>query len=86
MAPDSNQLGHIPDDIVAEESWAKKGDVDLFVFRKYAKNVEKNGKVLFIVHGSSNSSRTSCDLSVPGEGPPQLMFFDKDGGQPVKLP
>ncbi len=73
MAPDTNQVNPIADDIVAEEHWAKKGDVDLFVFRKYAKNVEKNGKVLFIVHGSSNSARTSCDLTVPGQGEYSFM-------------
>ena len=39
MAPDSNQIASNADDIVAEEYWAKKGDVDLFVFRKFAKDV-----------------------------------------------
>ncbi len=73
MAPDSNQIASNADDIVAEEYWAKKGDVDLFVFRKFAKDVKPNGKVLFIVHGSSNSSRTSCDLTVPGESEYSMM-------------
>lgn len=73
MNTESQKNGTTADDIVAEEYWAKKGDVDLFVFRKYAKDVTPNGKVLFIVHGSSNSSRTSCDLTVPGEDEYSMM-------------
>ena len=66
MAPDASTAPSQDIEVTAEEHWAKKGDVDLFVFRKFAKDVPSNGKVLFIVHGSSNSARTSCDLTVPG--------------------
>ncbi|HSR72605.1 MAG TPA: alpha/beta fold hydrolase [Kiloniellales bacterium] len=62
-------------EIVAEEHWAKKGDVDLFMFRKYAPAVApaKARRVLFLVHGSSQSARTSYDLTVPGKGEFSLM-------------
>ena len=45
-----------PGDIIGEEHWAKRGEIDLFLFRRYspiarAENPEK--PVLFLVHGSS---------------------------------
>ena len=53
------------------EYWAKKGDVSLYMFRKRL-GAPKAGEtplpVLFLVHGSSNSSRSSFDLTVPGRG------------------
>ncbi|MBT7485256.1 MAG: alpha/beta fold hydrolase [Rhodospirillales bacterium] len=57
-------------EVVGEEHWAKKGDVDLFIYRKYAPSVGKDGErpVLMLVHGSSQASRTSVDLEVPGRG------------------
>jgi len=58
------------------EYWAKKGDVPLYMFRKRLgapKPGEASRPVLFLVHGSSNSSRTSFDLSVPGHGEYSLM-------------
>ncbi|MEX2449796.1 MAG: alpha/beta fold hydrolase [Rhodospirillales bacterium] len=73
MAPDVNIAPSQDIKVTAEEYWAKKGDVDLFVFRKYSKDVPSNGKTLFIVHGSSNSSRTSCDLTVPGQSEYSFM-------------
>ena len=58
------------------EYWAKKGEVALNLYRKRAQ-APKAGEpplpVLFLVHGSSNSSRTSYDLSVPGAGEYSLM-------------
>ncbi len=62
-------------DIVAEEHWAKKGDVDLFMYRKYASNIGKDGErpVLVLVHGSSQAARTSYDLTVPNAGEYSLM-------------
>jgi len=61
--------------IWSAEYWAKKpgkaGDVSLYMFRKRAaapKSGETPLPVLFLVHGSSNSSRSSFDLSVPGRG------------------
>ena len=50
-------------DIRAEEYWAKKGDVNLFVFRK--RQAEATGQpVLFLVHGSSFCGPTGFDLQV----------------------
>ena len=65
-----------PGDIIGEEHWAKRGDIDLFLFRRYspiarAENPEK--PVLFLVHGSSFSARTAYDLEIPEQGDYSLM-------------
>jgi alpha-beta hydrolase superfamily lysophospholipase len=58
-------------EIWSSEYWARKGDVALNLYRKRL-GAPKAGEpplpVLFLVHGSSNSSRTSFDLTVPGRG------------------
>jgi pimeloyl-ACP methyl ester carboxylesterase len=57
--------------IVAEEHWAKRGDIELCLWRKFAPAAQaaKPGRpVLVLVHGSSFSARTTYDLSVPGHG------------------
>jgi len=62
--------------IVAEEHWAKKGEVDLYLIRKFlpSARAEHPGRpVLFLVHGSSFSARTTYDLSVPGHGEYSVM-------------
>jgi alpha-beta hydrolase superfamily lysophospholipase len=62
--------------IWSAEYWAKKGDVPLYLFRKRLgapKAGEPARPVLFLVHGSSNSSRTSYDLTVPGKGEYSMM-------------
>lgn len=61
-------------DIQASEYWAKKGDVKLYLYRKRvpAKPGETQ-PILFLVHGSSNSSRSSYDLTVPGKGEYSMM-------------
>jgi pimeloyl-ACP methyl ester carboxylesterase len=56
------------DEILAEEHWVRKDDVDLFVFRKHlAKSPDAARPVLFLVHGSSLCARTGFDLKVPGK-------------------
>ncbi len=58
------------------EYWAKKGDVKLFMFRKRVGAPAAGAKplpVLFLVHGSSLSSLSSYDLTVPGKGEYSLM-------------
>src|SRR5262245_45695793 len=63
-------------DLWSSEYWAKKGDVALNLWRKRAdppRPGEPPRPVLFLVHGSSNSARTSYDLSVPGRGEYSLM-------------
>ncbi|MGC1466301.1 MAG: alpha/beta fold hydrolase [Pseudolabrys sp.] len=62
--------------IWSAEYWAKKGDVPLYMFRKRMgapKPGDPPRPVLFLVHGSSNSSRTSYDLAVPGRGQYSMM-------------
>ncbi|PWT97065.1 MAG: alpha/beta hydrolase [Terriglobia bacterium] len=58
------------------EYTAKKGSVSLAMFRKRA-GVPKPGEparpVLFLVHGSSISSRPSFDLTMPGRGEYSVM-------------
>ena len=58
------------------EYTAKKGSVSLAMFRKRA-SAPKAGEaplpVLFLVHGSSISSRPSFDLTVPGRGEYSVM-------------
>jgi pimeloyl-ACP methyl ester carboxylesterase len=57
------------------EYWAKKGEVSLYIYRKRlgAPQPGEALPVLFLVHGSSVSSRPSFDLSVPGHGEYSLM-------------
>jgi pimeloyl-ACP methyl ester carboxylesterase len=58
------------------EYWAKKGDVSLYMFRKRLRSPragETPLPVLFLVHGSSNSSRSSFDLAAPGRGEYSMM-------------
>src|SRR5262249_21224287 len=58
------------------EYWASKGNVGLNLWRKrmaVPKDGERPLPVLFLVHGSSNSARSSYDLTVPGKGEYSLM-------------
>jgi pimeloyl-ACP methyl ester carboxylesterase len=60
------------------EYWANKGDVKLYLYRKRLTAPQPGQAslpVLFLVHGSSNSSRASFDLTVPGHG--EYSFMDK---------
>ena len=62
--------------IWSHDYWAHKGDVSLYMFRKRA-GAPRSGQpslpVLFLVHGSSISSRPSFDLTVPGHGEYSVM-------------
>ena len=61
-------------DIQASEYSANKGSVKLYLWRKRtAPKAGETQPVVFLVHGSSNSSRSSYDLSVPGKGEYSLM-------------
>jgi alpha-beta hydrolase superfamily lysophospholipase len=65
--------------IVAEERWAKKGPVDLYIYRKHlAGDAGARRPVLFLVHGSTFSSRGSYDLQVPGH--PDYSMMDHFAG------
>jgi len=51
--------------IVAEEYWAHKNGVKLWVYRKYSGPSKTRRPLLFLVHGSSYSGKTMFDLQVP---------------------
>jgi alpha-beta hydrolase superfamily lysophospholipase len=60
----------------SNEYWAQRGNVKLYLFRKRLNPPHSRGvadPVLFLVHGSSISSRPSFDLTVPGHGEYSLM-------------
>ena len=60
----------------SQEYWAQKGDVKLYLYRKRATPPKPGAAalpVLFLVHGSSISGRSSFDLEVPGRGNYSLM-------------
>jgi pimeloyl-ACP methyl ester carboxylesterase len=61
--------------IAAEEHWAKKGPVDLYLYRKRAAGSGNAARkpLLFLVHGSTFSSRGSYDLQVPGHANYSMM-------------
>src|SRR4051794_39897371 len=63
-------------EIWSSDYWASKNGVKLNLWRKRA-GAPKAGEpplpILFLVHGSSNSTRSSYDLSVPGKGEYSLM-------------
>jgi alpha-beta hydrolase superfamily lysophospholipase len=62
--------------IWSNEYFAKKGNVSLYMFRKRSappKAGETPRPVLFLVHGSSISSRNSFDVTVPGRGEYSVM-------------
>jgi alpha-beta hydrolase superfamily lysophospholipase len=62
--------------IWSREYWAQKGKTKLYLFRKRIGAPAAGAAplpVLFLVHGSSNSARSSYDLTVPGKGEYSLM-------------
>jgi pimeloyl-ACP methyl ester carboxylesterase len=79
MAPAATQQSPAfvaPADIWSGEYWAQKGGVKLYLFRKRIGAPVPGAPalpVLFMVHGSSNSARSSYDLTVPGKGEYSMM-------------
>jgi alpha-beta hydrolase superfamily lysophospholipase len=62
--------------IWSDEYWAQRGNQKLYLFRKRRNaphSREGTEPVLFLVHGSSISARSSFDLSVPGHGEYSIM-------------
>ena len=62
-------------EIYSGEYWTKKGDIPLWMFRKWAGTPgagEPARPVVFFVHGSSVTSRV-FDLNVPGKGEYSVM-------------
>lgn len=65
--------------LVAEEHWASKGDVRLYIYRKRPRGAGRL-PVLFLVHGSSFSGRGGFDLEVPGHPDYSMMdWFARRG-------
>ncbi len=60
-------------EFVGAEYWAKKEAVKLYVYRKRIAGAVAGAPVLFLVHGSSASGRSSFDLCVPGRNDYSLM-------------
>ena len=69
--------------IWSQEYWAQKGGVKLNLFRKRMGAPAAGAQtipVLFLVHGSSLSSRSSYDLAIPGGGTYSFMdVFARNG-------
>src|SRR5579872_1354519 len=62
--------------IWSNEYWADKGGVKLNLWRKRAGAPQPGAApppILFLVHGSSNSTRSTYDLMVPGKGEYSMM-------------
>lgn len=60
----------------ANEYWAHRGDIRLYLYRKHtgpASSGRSNRPILFLTHGSSVSSRPTFDLTVPGHGEYSVM-------------
>jgi len=69
-------------EIWSSEYWTNKGDIKLNIYRKRVGAPvagEKARPVLFMVHGSSNSARTSYDLQVPGQEYSMMDVFARYG-------
>jgi|SRR5450830_307276 pimeloyl-ACP methyl ester carboxylesterase len=58
---------------IAQEYWTKKGGIDLYIYRKY-EGTPDGKPILFLVHGSSLSSRPGYDIQVPGRGSDYSMM------------
>src|SRR5471032_2179690 len=61
--------------IVAEDHWARKGAVKLYLYRKRMPDDGTPRPVLFLVHDSSFSGRGGFDLQVPGTA--NYSFMDE---------
>jgi len=76
IGPAQAQSSPAGGDIWSKDYWANKGGVKLNLWRKRV-GAPRQGEpalpVVFLVHGSSNSSRSSYDLTVPGKGEYSLM-------------
>jgi alpha-beta hydrolase superfamily lysophospholipase len=73
-------------EIWSGEYWAQKGGVRLNLWRKRVgapKAGEKPLPILFLVHGSSNSARTSFDLQVAGKDDYSVMHLMARAGYDV---
>ena len=84
--PDPAAAEQAPANIWSHEYWAEKGNVKLNLWRKRAgapKPGERPLPVLFLVHGSSLSARSSYDLTVPGKDDYSMMNVFAGAGYDV---
>ena len=73
LVPGAYAAANTEGKIVAEEYWANKGTVKLWVYRKYQDDGVKGKPLLFLVHGSSYSGKTMFDLTVPNRSDYSFM-------------
>jgi alpha-beta hydrolase superfamily lysophospholipase len=79
--PASVKRSALPPAIHADEYWAKRGDISLYLYRKRLSSEQSRESalpVLLLAHGSSVSSRPTFDLKVPGHEDYSMM--DKFAG------
>ena len=65
--------------ISAHDHWTKKGDVNLFLFEKFAGTPGVKPAILF-VHGSSMAAQPTFDLKVPGRPHSSAMDYFVEQG------
>lgn len=61
------------DQVVAEDFWASKNGIRLWVNRKYLQGTAGQRPILFLVHGSSYSAKTMFDLQIEGRNDYSMM-------------
>lgn len=59
--------------IKGEEHWTKKGDINLFMWNKFADDGKPKAGTILFVHGSSMASQPTFDLAVPGRPDSSVM-------------
>ena len=77
-APALSVAADAPSRIVADEFWAEKNGVRLWVYRKRAERPAPRAR-LFCVHGSSYSGKTMFDLQVPARDYSMMDHFARLG-------
>ena len=71
-----NGSSHADAPVIAEEYWAQKNGVKLWVYRKHVAQADKAPRqILFLVHGSSYSAKTMYDLQVPNRSNYSMMDY-----------
>ena len=59
--------------ILAQDFWADKDGIRLWVNRKYLAGTSGQRPILFLVHGSSYSAKTMFDLQIEGRNDYSMM-------------
>jgi pimeloyl-ACP methyl ester carboxylesterase len=61
--------------VTAEEHWANKGDIRLFLWEKRPDPAAPSRETILFVHGSSMASQPTFDLQVPGRPDSSVMEY-----------